>query len=374
MSNVKVLINEPVELKCEFKLGDPKGSITWLKDGVVIRSQVKYSVSSAWERLASLRINRAKLEDAGVFTCRAENASGIASTNCRLAVNQKPRLTLDCEQTACERVKVIQAGQLLTAHAGGRLVLKAVAEAVPGVEHFLWNLNGRLLGSEARGKEESRIVLEEEEVRDRVAVEPLVCKCRLVINNLCLADAGAYAVEASNQEGQANACLRVSVFDRPQPPTVVQIGRERGIDWLDVVWQRPASDGNSKINQYCVEKRILGLTSSPAGQTSAARIGEWVPVGHTSAFEDKFRVKNLPVNTIYSFRVAAENDYGVGEFAEIESPYELKSLIGEHQIGLSTLSLQAIFGLHFWLASFFSFLQLYAAHVYFVPDQFSGPC
>lgn len=47
---------------------------------------------------------------------------------------------------------------------------------------------------------------------------------------------------------------------------------------------------------------------------------KWVDVGTTDGFKTAITVPNLDTNKKYLFKVAAENDVGLGEFLETDKP------------------------------------------------------
>jgi len=74
-------------------------------------------------------------------------------------------------------------------------------------------------------------------------------------------------------------------------------------------WQPPKDNGGSDIIQYVVEKREANRRS-------------WNKVATSATLE--LTIPNLTKNTQYLFCVAAENDVGTGEFAEMTEPITAK--------------------------------------------------
>ncbi|CAH8611737.1 unnamed protein product [Heterobilharzia americana] len=286
LSNVIVLVGQSVELNCDFQLGEPKGNVTWFKDGKPIRSQIKYSTSSAWERRANLKINRAKLEDAGVFSCVAENPAGKAETTCRVTVAQKPSLQLELDKS------------------GSSHVTGALGKQVDS------SLDSELL---------SRVMVNDAPI-SRISSGPKPQISVLTISNLQLSDAGDYGCTSINEVGSAQAALKLTLCDRPQPPMSIEVTENRGEDWIEVKWERPASDGGSKLTRYIIERRVVA-----GGQTMAVRETNWSNVGQTGPYDDHFRIQKCVPGIVYSFRVFAENEIGMSDPTEIESPYQMKS-------------------------------------------------
>ncbi|OON23516.1 fibronectin type III domain protein [Opisthorchis viverrini] len=302
----------------------PFSRICRFKDGKPIRSQVKYSTSPAWERRASLKVSRAKLEDAGVFTCRATNTVGTAETSCRLTVCQKPTLTLELDKGSSSQVTSAPGkNEVLAGRVGGRLVVKATCEAVPECEPMTWFIKGNRVESELTPDLRSRVTINQPaSTTSRTASTPTVQEAYLTISDLQLQDSGDIGVRAVNSAGFSQTALRLVLSDRPQPPMSVKVGPTRGQDWLEVLWERPASDGGSKLTGYLVERRVV---SGPEG-TVRARDMEWTSVGQVGPYDDRLRVRNCVPQMVYSFRVSAQNDIGTSDATEIESPHHMKPL------------------------------------------------
>ena len=66
--------------------GDPAPSIVWLKDGLPIGANSDYVLERSDDGTCSLVIEETLVEDSAVFTCRAQNAAGLAETSGRLTV------------------------------------------------------------------------------------------------------------------------------------------------------------------------------------------------------------------------------------------------------------------------------------------------
>lgn len=78
-------------------------------------------------------------------------------------------------------------------------------------------------------------------------------------------------------------------------------------------WQTPKDDGGCEIKQYVVEKREANRRS-------------WNKVATSATLE--MTIPKLTKNVQYVFRVAAENEVGVGEFAELPEPVTAKDSFG----------------------------------------------
>jgi len=81
-------------------------------------------------------------------------------------------------------------------------------------------------------------------------------------------------------------------------------------------WAVPPSDGGAAITRYVVERR------EPSKRA-------WVEAGNTPADRLELTVNGLVKGQAYSFRVAAENSCGVGEFTEMQKPVSPRSQFGQ---------------------------------------------
>ncbi|VDD75474.1 unnamed protein product [Mesocestoides corti] len=305
LDNITVLVNTPIELECDFLLGEPKATISWLKDNKPVQ---KFTTSSPTDRHATLRTNRAQLEDAGVFTCKAENSSG-----------SRPLIKLEHPRGSSEKVTGRISDGQLSGFVQGRLVVEAVCEAVPGCEEFAWFQNGQPLEETPRRSiERIQCVVHPKER----PTSPIRTRERLIINQLEQSDTGVYRVEAKNNAGRADTTLTLVVTDRPQPPASVNVIKTRDSDSCFIQWQRPLSDGGSKLTQYVVESLIVATDKTDG---SPILDGNWTTIGKTSPSELEFKARNLKPGVLYAFRVSAENEVGRSDPTEIDSPIVLQS-------------------------------------------------
>lgn len=82
---VNVTQGEPATLSCEAD-----ADINWVKNGVPVSTTTNLALL---EENSVLRINSAKLPDAGDYTCTAENAAGSSTKRFRLNVFSPPTIT-----------------------------------------------------------------------------------------------------------------------------------------------------------------------------------------------------------------------------------------------------------------------------------------
>lgn len=279
----------------------------------------KFTTSSPTDRHATLKANRAQLEDAGIYTCRAENTAGSVSTTCRVTVTQKPSVKLEHPRGSSEKVTGRISDGKLTGCAQGRLVVEALCEAVPGCEELVWLHNGQPLEETPRRSVERG--LGDVHPKER-PISPIRTRERLVISDLEQSDTGVYRVEAKGPAGRGDAAFTLVVIDRPQPPASVNIVRTRDTDSCFVQWQRPISDGGSKLTQYVVESLTVATDKA---DTAPIVDGNWTTIGTTLPSELEFKARNLKPGVLYAFRVSAENEVGRSEPIEIDTPIMLQS-------------------------------------------------
>ena len=116
---------------------------------------------------------------------------------------------------------------------------------------------------------------------------------------------GKYTIMLKNSSGFDTCTCNVRVLDRPRPPINFHCDEVDG-ESLTLRWSPPKDDGGSEITNYVLEKRDVGSTS-------------WNKL-NSFITGTVLRVRNLIVGNTYEFRVAAENQYGVSEFAPIDEP------------------------------------------------------
>jgi len=97
----------------------------------------------------------------------------------------------------------------------------------------------------------------------------------------------------------------VSVAAVPGPPTNVRVCNVLSTN-CTVKYQLPADEGDSQVTGYHVERRLV---------TTGAESG-WVPVNREPVAPLELVVDQLKPQSKYQFRVAAENEHGVGDFSE----------------------------------------------------------
>jgi titin len=103
--------------------------------------------------------------------------------------------------------------------------------------------------------------------------------------------------------------------DKPGKPINLSV-LEVMKDQIVLAWEPPTSLGNCPLKGYVIEKRD-------------AKRNTWMPVQNVDSTTVTFAVQKLLEGNEYFFRVAADNEMGVGEAAELFDGIVAKSPYGE---------------------------------------------
>ena len=87
-------------------------------------------------------------------------------------------------------------------------------------------------------------------------------------------------------------------------------------DSITLSWQPPKSDGGSEITNYILEIK----------ETRGTR---WLRATRKKIKKPNFKVTGLARGREYEFRVAAENEAGLGNFSRTSAPIVSKTPIGK---------------------------------------------
>ncbi|OXB74257.1 UNVERIFIED_CONTAM: hypothetical protein H355_011709 [Colinus virginianus] len=97
LKSPNVHVGEKISLKCEATAGNPQPSYKWFKDGKELKKskdiRIKYGNG---KKISRLQFNKVKLEDAGEYSCEAENVLGKdtakGSLNVRSGTTKAPQV------------------------------------------------------------------------------------------------------------------------------------------------------------------------------------------------------------------------------------------------------------------------------------------
>ncbi|KFO28580.1 Hemicentin-1 [Fukomys damarensis] len=133
-SEVDVIVNNPILLPCEAT-GTPSPFISWQKEGINVITSGK---SHAALPSGSLQISRAAREDAGTYTCVAQNSAGTALGKIKLTVQAPPVINTHPKEYAVAVDKPImlpcEADGLpppdITWHKDGHVIMESIRQRI----------------------------------------------------------------------------------------------------------------------------------------------------------------------------------------------------------------------------------------------------
>lgn len=216
----------------------------------------------------SLVIHDVREEDAGAYSCWAENSQGKAAVTASLDVRNATKLQVIPRDPGVPRAHVLtlHCASQCDAHLRDSLRLS-------------WTRNGEAIGDNGTG--DGRV---------------LIAGANLTITNVTLEDQGTYSCWAYTALDSASDATRVTVLDVPDPPGHLHLS-ERQNRSVRLSWQ--AGDAhNSPISEYIVE--FEGNREEPGHWAELTR----VPGGDTSV------LLTLAPYMRYQFRVTAVNAVG----------------------------------------------------------------
>ena len=187
-----------------------------------------------------------------------------------------------------------------------------------------WSFNGGPLPVDAR----------------RIKQETIIGMTSLVLAKIKMAEAGRYRVTMKNQSGHAEFAFNVKVLGKPGPVESLHVTRITE-STVALAWEPVSNDGGSKVLQYVVEKREQGKRSwsqvdmvdglQCTARNLAVRCAEDIlnECTRTCIILLFFVCLHVQVGIELLFRVAAENEVGVGEFVELSKAVSPQSEHGK---------------------------------------------
>ncbi|KAL4657788.1 myosin light chain kinase, smooth muscle-like isoform X2 [Arapaima gigas] len=312
--------------------------VSWLHNG----EPVHFGTSSLDGGKARLVVQDCLPEDAGAYTCVAENAAGKTSSSAAVCVrdyetmcgirNKKsvtPLLpncvlgkkslafSLSTENTCPQQEqKILQSSvfRQKKGHVGANRPCGPLFLSITGLAVQLEDPPKQV---EVRAGETARLhcrfrssfpvatcwIHNKEQVVDstRVWVESGDKHSTLVVSEAQASDVGSYIIVARDHRGWVQHTVSLTVIDRPQPPASCPVISQITGSSLVLSWSGPCYDGGSAIVGYVVEARKEG----------PGRPEDWKELTGRCR-STSYRVRTgLEVLGEYSFRVRAYNAVGI---------------------------------------------------------------
>lgn len=103
--------------------------------------------------------------------------------------------------------------------------------------------------------------------------------------------------------------------DKPSPPGVPVV-TEVGGDFVNLSWEKPPSDGGSRIQGYWIDKREVGSEA-------------WQRINVAICVPTQINISNLIEGRQYEFRVFAQNEAGLSLPSSASSSVKIKDPLGK---------------------------------------------
>lgn len=167
------------------------------------------------------------------------------------------------------------------------------------------------------GRPAPKVTWKLEEMRlkqtDRVSIKTSKTRTTLTVKESMRGDGGKYFLTLENVTGAKTFTITANVIGRPSPPEGVIEVSSITSESCKLSWNEPEDDGGTDITNYIVEKRESGSTA-------------WQLI-NSSVKRRSLHVSHLTKYMQYTFRVSAENRFGVSK------PSESETIVAEHPFG-----------------------------------------
>ncbi|KAG7459707.1 hypothetical protein MATL_G00213430 [Megalops atlanticus] len=331
--------------------GSQPMSISWLHNG----EPVRFGEPSFDGRVARLVVRECLPEDAGAYTCVAENEAGKTSSSAAVCVRDfetvyemHNKLMLSPPLLNCNVENKSSNGQNTSAHQDLRIP-DCQQTSIPIQRKGLTARRRTGSGKEPPVRfedppeqlevpvgETARLhcafrssfpvatcwLLNKKQVADcpRTRVECTEKESVLVISEAQPSDAGRYTIVARDRRGFAQHTITLTVIDRPQPPTSCPVVSLLSPSSLVLTWSGPCYDGGSAVTAYVVEARREG----------PGRPGAWSKLTGRCRSTSYQVSEGLEPRGEYRFRVRACNAVGISKPSQ-ESDIVKMDAVGKPQ-------------------------------------------
>ena len=145
---------------------------------------------------------------------------------------------------------------------------------------------------------------------DRVSITVAKDRTSITVKEAMRGDGGKYYLTLENVAGSKTFAINVNVIGKPSPPAGTIEVSSITSESCTIDWGAPEDDGGTDITNYIVEKRESGSTA-------------WQLI-NSSVKRTSLHVSHLTKYMQYTFRVCAENQFGVSKSTESET------IVAEH--------------------------------------------
>ncbi|KAL8565325.1 hypothetical protein ACOMHN_029021 [Nucella lapillus] len=268
--NTKGPLGGDVSFTVEYT-GQPKPEVLWFKNGTEVGNAGRTRIRTQ-DHQCTLIISELYEKDAGEIVCELVNPLGRESCKARLDVQVPPKMERDFRDQKAQK--------------GDQFKIK-VPFSGSGPFDFKVKLNGR-------------------EIKEggRIKISPFDDYVALIIKDTDLEDSGKYEVEVSNESGAATTAFNLKVCSPPGAPMGPLAVSDITKNSCKLAWKAPKVDGGARITGYTVERQEVGKPY-------------WVTV-MSNCKDTNLDIQGLYDDHKYLFRVAANNENGVGDFLEVE--------------------------------------------------------
>nr|XP_039266508.1 muscle M-line assembly protein unc-89-like [Styela clava] len=294
LKNVTVNDSEPFELVCRV-IGDPTPNVTWFLEDEEIQADNDISITRNGDE-CKVQVPESFPDDDGIYECRAENEYGVVKCSARVTViSDDPHTGGSAPQFVKKQTSVteivpacIKDGPKDTVIIRGHPVSLVCALGGTPPLKSVWR----------KGKNEIKS-------SSQCSIDITNTSAALTIRSGEKDDSGCYTLQVKNSAGVDQFSVNVSIVDVPDPPGKPYASDISGTS-LVLSWYGTGYDGGSTITSYQVE--IAEIISA----SSVSR--KWSRVASTKS--TSCTVKDLKPNSKYTFRICAENKYGVSRPGE----------------------------------------------------------
>uniref|UniRef100_A0A3B3Z5D2 Myosin, light chain kinase 5 n=1 Tax=Poecilia mexicana TaxID=48701 RepID=A0A3B3Z5D2_9TELE len=292
--------------------------VTWLHNG----ERVRFGNSSLNGHDVSFVVRECLPEDAGAYTCLAENGAGRTSCSAAVFVKDFESMYGVTKIPTSAFKSTVQNGQSSqtskTKHSCCFVFIGPVLSFQNPPQHLevkvgqTANLTCSFTGSPPvvscwiRNKEQVKTKQMSSLHTERSST--------LVIAEATAQHTGRYTVVVKDRKSSAQHTLTLSVIDRPEPPASGPVASLISPSKLVLSWSGPCYDGGSAVLGYVLELRDQGLSEA----------GEWKKLTAKCASTSYKVSSGLQPGQEYCFRVRAYNAVGESDPSPVSAVVKME--------------------------------------------------